>query len=354
MRRIAYSLALVAAALFVWSPAEAIDDNAGTAGYSFLKIGVGARPAGMANAYVGLADDYSALYYNPAGIAGARLSTLWEVGTEPVDHESMPVDSTWAPILTPAKPERKFVFPSPATYVAASYNSWISDFQSGFLALVSPVTEETWLGASIQYMNYGDLTETDADGNVLGEFGASGLAFALTGATRLSGNITLGLTGRVILESIADSSSWGLAADVGAMYYLPDNRTQFGVAVTNLGAQMKGLTESHKDKLPTKFAFGASHKLRGLPLVVAGDVTKAIDDHVRFSLGSELVYFAPFYLRTGYSSRRGDIETGSSSDGWSGLVGGFGVTFNKLRLDYALGHLSELGTVHRVGLTARL
>jgi len=329
MRRFGYPLVLIAAVLLAWSPAKAIDDNAGTAGYSFLKIGVGARPAGMANAYVGVADDYSALYFNPAGVTAARLSLPWEDGRAPEPAE-------------------------PATYVAASYNSWISDFQSGFLALVSPIANDIWLGASIQYMSYGDLIRTDDDGTILGEFGASDFAFGLTGATRLSENIAMGLTGRLIMESVDTSSSWGLAADVGVMYYFSDHRTQIGAAVTNLGAQMDGLTDSHKDKLPVKFAVGASHKMRGLPLVVAGDITKAIDDQVRFSLGGELVYFAPFYFRSGFSSRRGDIETGSSSDGWSGFTGGFGVALKKYRLDYAIGHLSELGTVHRVGITARL
>ena len=332
MRKLMWCVVCVAVTALSSVQAGAIDDNAGTAGYTFLKIGVGARPAGMAEAYVGLADDYSALYYNPAGITGLRLATPWMDGGTP-------------------EPE------APATHVAASYNSWLSDIQSGFLALVKPVNPRFWMGASIQYMDYGNFIETGSDGTIYGEFGASDMAFALTAARRQqlgSGDLSLGLTGRIILESIADSSSWGMAADLGAMYYLPDNRTQFGLAITNVGAQMNGMTKSHKDKLPVQFAAGASHKLRGLPLILVGDINKAIDDQVRFALGGELVYFAPFYLRVGYSSRRGDIETGSSNDGWAGFTGGIGVTHQRLRIDYAVGYLSELGTVHRVGLTARL
>lgn len=329
MKRVVPLLMLLAAICFIGLPAEAIDDNAGTAGYSFLKIGVGARPAALGGAYVGLADDYSALYYNPAGITGLRLSEPWNGGRDPLP-------------------------PVTATYVAASYNSWISDFQSGFLALISPVGDKARIGAAVQYMSYGDLIATDINGLSQGTFTASDMAAALSGATQLSDDFSVGVTGRLILESIEDSTSWGMAADVGMLYSFADNRTQLGAAVTNLGAQMKGLTESHKDELPIKFAVGASHKMRGLPLIVVGDVTKAGDDQFRFSLGSELIYFSPFYFRAGFSSRRSDIETGSSNDGWAGFSGGFGVALNSLRLDYALGQLSELGTVHRVGLTARL
>ncbi|OQX91238.1 MAG: hypothetical protein B6D58_08650, partial [candidate division Zixibacteria bacterium 4484_95] len=41
----------------------------GTAGAQFLEIGISARAIGMGEAFLGVANDASALYYNPAGIA---------------------------------------------------------------------------------------------------------------------------------------------------------------------------------------------------------------------------------------------------------------------------------------------
>ena len=46
--------------------AEAATLNSGAA---FLKIGTGARPEAMGGAYTALADDVSALHYNPAGLS---------------------------------------------------------------------------------------------------------------------------------------------------------------------------------------------------------------------------------------------------------------------------------------------
>ena len=43
--------------------------NVGTTSASFLEIGAGARSLAMGGAYVSLANDVSALYWNPAGIA---------------------------------------------------------------------------------------------------------------------------------------------------------------------------------------------------------------------------------------------------------------------------------------------
>src|SRR5262249_47352684 len=44
-------------------------DEVGTSGAAFLKIGPGARPAAMGEAFTGVADDIHAIYYNPAGLA---------------------------------------------------------------------------------------------------------------------------------------------------------------------------------------------------------------------------------------------------------------------------------------------
>lgn len=53
---------------------------AGSSGYegtgASLKLGLGARAAGMADAFVSLADDAAAVYYNPAGLAYLTTSGL--------------------------------------------------------------------------------------------------------------------------------------------------------------------------------------------------------------------------------------------------------------------------------------
>jgi len=49
--------------------ARGINSNVGTSAFPFLKINIGARASGMAGAFTGMADDESALYYNPSGIA---------------------------------------------------------------------------------------------------------------------------------------------------------------------------------------------------------------------------------------------------------------------------------------------
>nr|HQV31862.1 hypothetical protein [Calditrichia bacterium] len=43
-------------------------NRAGTTAAQFLKIGVGGRAIGMGNAYTAIAEDITAVFWNPAGI----------------------------------------------------------------------------------------------------------------------------------------------------------------------------------------------------------------------------------------------------------------------------------------------
>jgi len=58
-------LAIVAS---VCTPSQALFTKIGMAGLTFLKIGVG-RSSGMGDAFVAVADDATAAYWNPAGLA---------------------------------------------------------------------------------------------------------------------------------------------------------------------------------------------------------------------------------------------------------------------------------------------
>ena len=55
--------------------------SAAYAALDLTEIGVGARPLGMGKAYVGLADDASAIFFNPAGgkslLLNDKLTSIW-------------------------------------------------------------------------------------------------------------------------------------------------------------------------------------------------------------------------------------------------------------------------------------
>ena len=309
---------------------SAINSNAGTSAYTFLKIGTGAKSQALGGAFVGLADDETALYYNPAGLTS--------------DGKSYELYDDLLEI-----PERKQI----ENRFTASYINYLLDFQYGFVGYIRNLDDRTSVGLSIAYQNYGTFNRLDAAGDKIGTFGASDMAIGLSYSKRVRSNLSLGGTGKFIYEKIDVYSSNGLAIDAGLMYLAADDgSTRIGFALTNFGAQLSGLTKTHKDKLPTKAAVGLSHRLRGLPTVFTTEIGKPFDNEFYLSLGIEMVSLSPFFLRIGWTSAGRDYKTGSDGDNLAGFGGGFGYSYKEYTVDYSYSSYADLGSVHRVSLGA--
>jgi hypothetical protein len=323
------SLLVPAFLIVLASSAPGINSKAGTAAYSFLKIGTGAKSQAMGGAFVGLADDATALYYNPAGLTARK-------------QQGQVFDEL---LNKPVNPDLKNRF-------TASYIDYLIDFQYGFLGYVRRIDSVSSAGASIMYQNYGTFNRLDAQGEQIGTFGASDIAIGLTYSRRLNSRLSVGITGKVIYETIESYSSNGLAADAGFMYLVTDDgSTRAGLALLNLGAQMRGMT-SHKEPLPTRIAAGISHKLVGLPFLFSGEVGKPFDNDFYGSLGAELVSLQPFFIRLGWTTASKDYKTGVDNDILGGFAGGFGLKYKTYEIDYSYSSYADLGSVHRVTLGA--
>ena len=58
------------------TPFSSSVSNVGTTAAAFLNIGVGSRANAMGGAFTAMADDATALYWNPAGLANLEMSEL--------------------------------------------------------------------------------------------------------------------------------------------------------------------------------------------------------------------------------------------------------------------------------------
>lgn len=298
------------------SSGRSIHSKAGTSAFSFLKIGVGARPLGLGGAYVSVAEDANALYWNPAGISQLKGQQL-----------------------------------------TLSYVNYLLDIHSGFVGYVLPRDDRLWLGAALNYFSYGEFQRTtveDPTGEQLGTFGAMDLSLAFSGAYVMSPGFSLGGTAKVIYGKLEDYSSDAYALDLGGLYVLPDGRTRVGLSLQNLGFQRSGYSSDDKDGLAPILRVGASRQLEGLPLLLSVDGYKPTDHHFNVNLGGEIHPAETFSLRLGWSSLGLDQQVGTDKDNLAGFSGGVGVKWQTYHLDYSYSSMAELGEVHRATLSLDL
>jgi hypothetical protein len=290
--------------------ADSDNSNAGTSAFNFLKIEVTSRPVSMGGAFTGVADDESALYYNPAGFAALE--------------------------------GKRYVL---------GYHNNIFDMQSGFVGFIHPLSyrNDKAVAIFVDYLNYGDFIETNNLGEEIGIFGGSDILFGFGYAMSINEELHVGITSKLIYEKIDVYSSHGFAFDFGVKKTFNYDQTSVGLSIQNLGLQLSGFTEgAEKDPLPLRIRGGASTKLKGLPLLIAGDVIYPTDNDIYFAVGAELLNTEPLFLRFGWTSFGSNYKTGASNDNIGGFAAGFGLKYRKMQISYAVSPQAELGTSHRI------
>ncbi len=290
----------------------------GTTAASFLKIGVGSRAVALGESYVSVANDPSAIYWNPAGLMDLANPT-----------------------------------------VMAMHVFWLEDIYFDYLAGGMPLPGGGALGASLVYLNHGQLLRADAgdtpDDPTRGLFSAADFAFSGAYAYQFSKKMKLGGTLKVFSESIDSQASFGLALDLGFLYELPWQAIMLGVMVQNLGPATK--VEAEAFRLPLNFKVGLSyHPLSNL--MVTMDYNQLLEQEAKLGLGAEYIYEDLLALRAGYQYQgridQAELYSNYGTPGLAGLTAGIGVKVMDFQLDYAYVPYGFLGTTHRLTLSYAL
>ena len=298
---------LIALFLCSVSTAHAINANAGTTGFNFLKIGVGARAMALGGAYATATADPEAAAWNPAGLWGIdeRTATL-------------------------------------------SFNHYLVDSQAGFVSVTLPAQKRVW-SISANYVTYGTMQRTDGEGVDLGSFSAADMAAYLSLAQPVWRDwLTLGGSLKAIYSNIDEFSSDAYALDLGLLIRGPLQGMHLGASLSNLGFVRSAYVGEFKDSLPVHMRIGLSHRPAHMPIpmLLLADFNLPNDSDPYLSLGLELQLISGLYVRPGYSLQ----QAGSADEEAMGLSAGAGFAAKRYRLDYAYSSYADLGDVHRVSI----
>jgi len=226
-----------------------------------------------------------------------------------------------------------------------NYTSYVLDIQATNALMVWPTPRRGTFGAMIGYLNYGNFTETDANGNELGNYDVSDLSLRMAYGIPLTPKLSAGLTGTFVNSNLADYRSQALLGSLGLLYYDPASTFSIGLTYTNFGKLLHGYINDDEKIQPALMA-GVSKKLDHLPMVIAADLMHYQIGNNIIKIGGEFILNHNLFLRWGTSTRRFDIGTHQTLTNFfnSSSIGG-GLIFKHFQIDLTCLSLGHTGSI---------
>jgi len=302
----------------------------------FISLGVGGRALAMGGAYVALANDVTAGYWNPAGLAHIN-------------------------------------YPQIALMHDEQFGSLVNH---DYGAVAIPVGSRTSIGLSLIRLGVDDIPDTrnagvDINGNLtydLNEFSrvdpdrvtyfnAADYALYFTYAQRYSDDFTYGANVKLIRRELGDASATGIGFDIG-VWYTPFENMVLGANVQDITTTFLAWSTGRNELISPTMKIGSAYFIEAL----GGKFAPALDVDLRFEnrqyastfnfgpvsfdvhTGLEFQFKDLIALRAGYS----DVKQ---------LTMGAGVHLPKLHIDYSFAKFDAIdqpGSTHRISMVFTL
>ena len=326
--RLALALALLSA--LAASPARAQftlgNQRAGTSSGSFLRIGVGARASALGESFVAVANDPSAIYWNPAGLASLLRQEV------ALSHVSWPGDINYEHVT----------YVLPVKRLGGSLA-----FQAGALS--------TSIDETSEYEPYGTGRTF-----VYSDF-IAGAAYARRWTDKLLVGGGLKYLREDLGSQVGGPTTNSVLLDVGGIYYLGLGSVRVAVALSNFGSELKPggqfvspITNEVRTydgfDPPTVFRYGVAFEPienASQRLTTALEFNLPADNAQIAKAGLEWTWLSRMALRAGYNFNADALKFSAGA----GLFANLGNS--KATVDYAYTTAATLGAVNRLSLGFR-
>lgn len=258
----------IATFLFHFASPSLADDYkiAGQAG-AFLRVPTGTRAIGLGGAYVSVADDPNAIYWNPAGLSQMNNSSV-ELG----------------------------------------YSRMSLDRQHSFVAAALSLGGLGTLGFMWNRFSVSDIDGRDSAGYPTEDFGDAENAL-IGGLSQSFGQLSLGASVKYLQHSLANNKATGYAFDAGVLLNvsLPDevSSLRLGLTASDMGGSLTWDTRSKlNEMIPVVYRSGASIEttVLGAETLLCISYISTKNETPYMSFGMEVSPFSSLSLRSGYSN----------------------------------------------------
>ena len=325
-RSLALALLLLGAAAPARSQGTLGGQRAGTSSATFLRIGLGARAVGMGESFVAVANDPSAIYWNPAGLASLQRREL------AISHVQWPADVRYEH-LTLILPSRRF--------------GGSIGLQLGVLATDIDETTEFQPFGTGRTFSYSDVV--------------AGIAFSRRWTDKLLVGAGVKFVREDLGSQIGGPTTNAYLFDVGSIYYLGLGSVRIATSLSNFGSALRpsgsyvspydgSTAEFDAFDPPLMFRYGVAFEPienEQQRLTTAFEVNQPADNEQLIKAGAEWLFRGTFALRGGYNFRADALKL-SAGAGFTSQIGNY-----RGAVDYAYTDGGFLGSVHRMSLGVR-
>lgn len=241
---------LVLAGFILGAVGLATEASAQTTAAISLSIPPTSRANGMGQAFVAIAEDGTATWWNPGGMAflGAKDAQL-----------------TYSKLVPDLADDVAYIFPS----------------------FTFPV--KTWgtFGASIVYLNYGTSTSSSETGELGQDFTSYEFCPTISYGTKVMEGLGVGASFKYIRVDLAPAVA-GLtepavgstfAFDLGALYKIPGDMVNVGLTIQNLGPNISFIAPDRDDAIFRNLKLGAAvnaYEKKNARILAAADINQLL------------------------------------------------------------------------------
>jgi hypothetical protein len=270
--------------------------------------------------------------------------------------------------------------------LSLTYVNYFAGVNFGNVAYAFNAGKKGTIVSSVHYVNYGTFDRVDQTGLITGNFTAGDYCFSAGYGYKVDSVFQIGANLKAIYSNYDSFTSVGIAADLGASYKSPDQRFTAGLAINNLGTQLRAFTPGNKEKLPTEIRIALTKELEHVPLKftfvahnlqqpdltwqdpripeesidpLTGDTTinkiglaNKIMRHAIF--GAEFNISKALSLQLGYNYQRRQEMKVDTRLGTVGISWGVGVKIYKFSIAYSRSAYHLAGSPNQFTIVARL